>query len=84
LEEFIRVLRRLDPQPGNTGDFNVRIVPDLRVYLTGGKPIVEILQPGRCNLKINTFYLKYATREELKKYIHEKYQRAINLKKAIE
>ena len=84
LEEFIRVLRRLDPQPGNTGDFNVRIVPDLRVYLKGGKPIVEILQPGRFNLKINTFYLKYATREELKKYIHEKYQRAINLKKAIE
>ncbi|TCK05369.1 RNA polymerase factor sigma-54 [Phorcysia thermohydrogeniphila] len=84
LEEFLALLKRLDPQPGNLGDFNLRIVPDLRVYLKDENVIVEVLQPGRFNLKINTFYLKHATREELKKYIYEKYQRAINLKKAIE
>jgi RNA polymerase sigma-54 factor len=84
IDEFLTLLRRLDPQPGNLGDFNLRIVPDLRVYLKGDDVKVEVLQPRTFNLKINTFYLKYATREELKKYIYEKYQRAINLRKAIE
>jgi RNA polymerase sigma-54 factor len=84
LKEFLTLLKRLDPQPGNFGDFNVKIVPDLRVYLKDESVVVEVLQSVTFNLKINTFYLKHATREELKKYIYEKYQRAINLKKAIE
>jgi RNA polymerase sigma-54 factor len=84
LKEFLRLLRRLDPKPGNLGDFNVKIIPDLKVYLRGKSVIVEVLKPDWFKLKVNTFYLKHATTEELRKYIYEKYQRAINLKKAIE
>jgi len=84
LEDFLKLLRRLDPKPGNLGDHNLRIIPDLKVYLKEDKVIVEVSRPDLFKLKVNSFYLRYATTEELRKYIHEKYQRAINLKKAIE
>jgi RNA polymerase sigma-54 factor len=83
-EEFLCYLKRLDPEPGNTGDFNVKIVPDIRVSLSGEKIMVEIISPKTFALKINSGYLRYATTEEVKKYITEKYQRALNLKKAID
>ncbi|MEO2068178.1 MAG: RNA polymerase sigma-54 factor, partial [Desulfurobacteriaceae bacterium] len=33
MEEFLKVLQRLDPEPGNLGTFNVKLVPDLKVRL---------------------------------------------------
>ena len=33
VEEFLKVLQRLDPEPGNLGTFNVKVVPDLKVKL---------------------------------------------------
>ncbi|WP_457568234.1 RNA polymerase factor sigma-54 [Desulfurobacterium sp.] len=83
LEEFIRMLRHLDTQPGMEVE-TVRIVPDMVVYLEKGFPVVRILNAKVFNFKINSSYLKSADTEELRKYLTEKYQRAINLKKAIE
>ncbi len=83
-KEFLCYLKRLDPEPGNTGDFNVKVAPDIRIHLSGEKIMVEITSPKTFALRINSGYLRYATTEEVKKYITEKYQRALNLKKAID
>ncbi len=84
VEEFLCILRRLDPEPGNSGEDNVRIVPDVRVYLMGEDVRVEITSSPRFKLRVNTYYLKYATSEELRRFINEKYQRALNVMKALE
>ncbi|MEO2067936.1 MAG: RNA polymerase sigma-54 factor, partial [Desulfurobacteriaceae bacterium] len=46
--------------------------------------IVEAVNPKNFSIKINSYYLKYASNEELKKFIEENYKRALGLKKAIE
>ncbi|SMP02549.1 RNA polymerase, sigma 54 subunit, RpoN/SigL [Desulfurobacterium pacificum] len=84
LEEFLSFLRRLDAEPGNMGDFNPVISPDAKVYLLKGKVIVEITEPPTFKLRVNPFYLKYADNKELKKYVNEKYQRALFIYKAIQ
>ena len=84
LEEFLSLLRRLDAEPGNMGDFNPVISPDAKVYLLKGKVIVEIVEPPTFKLRVNPFYLKYADNKELKKYVNEKYQRALFIYKAIQ
>ncbi|SNR61762.1 RNA polymerase factor sigma-54 [Desulfurobacterium atlanticum] len=83
LEEFLSLLRHLDPQPGSDTE-TVRIVPDLFVGLRDGKPEVKVLKTKMFNFRLNTAYLKTADTKELKKYLMEKYQRALNLKKAID
>ncbi|OMH40813.1 RNA polymerase factor sigma-54 [Desulfurobacterium indicum] len=83
LEKFLAVLKHLDPQPGIEVE-TVRITPDLIVYLENGKPVVKILKTKTFNFRINSSYLRSADTEKLKKYLNEKYQRALNLKKAIE
>ncbi len=83
LEEFLGILKHLDPQPGMEVE-TVRITPDLIVYLENGKPVVKILKTKTFSFRINSSYLRSADTEKLKKYLNEKYQRALNLKKAIE
>jgi len=82
--EFLKVLRRLDPQPGNLGDFNTKVVPDIKVSLENERVVVSVTQPQWFKLRVNSYYLKYADQKELRRYINEKYQRAINLRKAVE
>jgi len=82
-EEFLSLLKHLDPQPGSESE-TVRIVPDLLVRLKNGKPEVKVLKTKTFNFRLNTAYLKTADTKELKRYLTEKYQRALNLKKAIE
>jgi len=84
VEEFLKVLQRLDPEPGNLGTFNVKVVPDLKVKLVEDKILVEVVNPKSFSVKVNSYYLKYATTEELKKFIEENYKTALGLKKAIE
>ncbi|ADY73265.1 RNA polymerase, sigma 54 subunit, RpoN [Desulfurobacterium thermolithotrophum DSM 11699] len=83
-QKFIECLKRLDPEPGNLGELNTIITPDLRVYLKNEQLVVKVLFFRQFNLRINNSYLRFATTGEIKKYISEKYQRALALKKAIE
>ncbi len=83
-EELLAYLRRCDTRPGEDGEFSVPVKPDARVWLENGEVKVEVVQPSWLNFRINSYYLKYASREELKKFIKEKYQRALWLKKAID
>ena len=83
VEQFISFLKHLDPNPGSDNEV-VKIVPDIVVILDGQYPSVKILKTKTFNFRINSTYLKSATTEELKRYLSEKYQRALNLKKAIE
>ena len=84
-EELLSYLRRCDTRPGEGGEFNTAVKPDARVWLDrDGTVRVEVLLPGFFNFRINSYYLKHASREELKKFIQEKYQRALWLKKAID
>ncbi|WP_297445306.1 RNA polymerase factor sigma-54 [Desulfurobacterium sp.] len=83
LDEFLNILKHLDPQPGMEAE-TVRITPDLIVYLEGDKPIVKILKTKTFSFRVNSSYLRSADTEKLKRYLTEKYQRALNLKKAIE
>ncbi len=83
-EELFSYLRHADLCPFDEGTDAVRIKPDLRVWLEGDKVKVEVLNPPWFNFKVNSYYLKHADREELKRYINEKYQRALYLKKAID
>ncbi len=83
-EELLAYLRRCDTRPGEDGEFSVPVKPDARVWLENGKVKVDVVQPSWLNFRINSYYLKHASREELKKFIKEKYQRALWLKKAID
>ncbi len=83
-EELLSYLRRCDTRPGEDGDFSVPVKPDARVWLENGEVRVEVVQPSWLNFRINSYYLKHASREELKKFIKEKYQRALWLKKAVD
>ncbi|WP_456397478.1 RNA polymerase factor sigma-54 [Desulfurobacterium sp.] len=83
LEEFLGILKHLDLQPGLEVE-TVRVIPDLIVYLENGKPVVKILKTKTFSFRINPSYLRSADTDKLKKYLNEKYQRALNLKKAIE
>ncbi len=83
-EELLAYLRRCDTRPGEDGEFSVPVKPDARVWLENGEVKVEVVQPSCLNFRINSYYLKHASREELKKFIKEKYQRALWLKKAID
>ena len=83
-EELLAYLRRCDTRPGEDGEFSVPVKPDARVWLENGEVKVEVVQPSWLNFRINSYYLKHASREELKKFIKEKYQRALWLKKAID
>ncbi len=87
-EEFntlVSYLRRCDTRPGEEGDFNASVKPDARVWLEKGDEVkVEVLSPSFFNFRINTYYIKHASREELKRFIQEKYQRALWLRRAID
>ncbi len=84
VEEFLSILRRLDPEPGNRGEENVRIVPDLRATLENDSVKVEVLSSPRFKLRVNPFYLKYVSSKELRRFINEKYQRALSIVKALQ
>lgn len=85
LEELLSYLRRCDTRPGEGGEFNTFVKPDVRVWLDReGELKIEVLQPSWFKFRINSYYLKHASREELKKFIYEKYQRALYLKKAVD
>ena len=84
-EELLSYLRRCDTRPGEGGELNVPVKPDARVWLdSSGNVQVEVLNSPVFNFRIDSYYLKHASREELKKFIREKYQRALWLKKAID
>ena len=84
-EELLSYLRRCDTRPGEGGELNTAVKPDAKVWLEeNGEVKVEVLLPKFFNFRINSYYLKHASREELKKFIREKYQRALWLKKAID
>lgn len=84
-QQLISYLKRCDTRPAESGEMNTTIRPDARVWLNKkGEVEVKILNPINFNFRINSYYLKYASREELRKFIQEKYQRAIWLRKAIE
>lgn len=84
-EELLSYLKRCDTRPGEGGEFNTAVKPDAKVWLSRDGDIrVEVLLPKYFNFRINSYYLKHAAREELKKFIKEKYQRALWLKKAID
>ena len=84
-EELLSYLKRCDTRPGEGGEFNAAVKPDVKVRLNGkGELEVEVLSPGAFNIRINSYYLKYASREELKRFVQEKYQRALHLKKALD
>ena len=82
--ELLSYLRHVDLSPFEDGFGAVKVKPDIRVWLEGGEVKVEVLTPPWFNFKVNSHYLKHADREELRKFINEKYQRALYLKKAIE
>jgi len=84
VEELLSLLRHVDLSPLEEGYGAVRVKPDLKVWLEGEEVKVEVPLPRWFNFKINSHYLKYATGEELRKYINEKYQRALYLKRAVE
>ena len=84
LEEFLSYLKRVDLLPFEDGFGVVRIKPDIRVWLEGDEVKVEVLTPKSFEFRVNSYYLKYAEREELRRYLNEKYQRALYLKRAIE
>jgi len=84
LEELLFYIRRVDLSPFDDGLDSVRIKPDLKVWLEGDELKVSVLTPSWLNFRINSYYLKHAGSEELRKYINEKYQRALYLKRAIE
>ena len=84
VEELFSLLRHVDLSPLEEGYGAVRVKPDVKVWLEGEEIKVEALIPQWLNFKINSYYLKHASGEELRKYINEKYQRALYLKKAIE
>ncbi|WP_457680140.1 RNA polymerase factor sigma-54 [Thermovibrio sp.] len=83
-EELSSYLSRIDLFPFDEGFDAVPVKPDLKVWLERGEVKVEVLKPSYFNFKINSFYLKHASREELKRFVNEKYRRALYLKKAIE
>ena len=83
VEVFLALLKRLDPEPGNLGEPAVRIVPDAKVWLDGEEVKVEVRELPSFKLRINSFYLKFSEGEKLRRFVLEKYQRAINLLKAI-
>ncbi len=84
LKVFLSLLKRLDAEPGNVGDFNPVVFPDAKVYILKDKVVVEVAEPPAFNLRVNPFYLKYADGKELRKYITEKYQRALFIYKALQ
>jgi RNA polymerase sigma-54 factor len=84
LEEFLKALKLLNPEPGNIESTTVKIVPDITVHIKGGRVKVEITELSSFKFRVNNSYLKYADTKELKNYLVTKYQRAMNLKKAIE
>jgi len=84
VKELLSLLRHVDLSPLDEGFGAVRVKPDVKVWLKGERVEVKVFLPEWLNFKINSYYLKHATREELKKYINEKYQRALYLKKALE
>ncbi len=82
--EFLRLLKLLNPEPGNLENKAIKIVPDLNVYLENKKVKVEVAETAPFKFKINSSYLKHASTRELKQFLAAKYQRAMNLKRAIE
>jgi len=85
LKCLLSLLRRVDLSPLSPALPPVPIKPDLKVYLDQkGEPVVEVNSPSWFKFKVNSYYLKHASRGELRRYITEKYQRALYLKKAIE
>jgi len=83
VEEFLSLLKRVELYPLKE-TVAVRVKPDLKVWLEKGEVKVEVKMPNWLKFNINKHYLQHATREELRKYIKEKYQRALFLKRAIE
>ena len=83
-EEFLSYLKRCDLRPFEDGELSVRVFPEAKVFLESGRVKVEVFSPKKFKFRINTHYLRYATSEELKRYIRENYQRALSLKRAIE
>jgi len=84
LEEFLKAIRLLNPEPGNVESRAVMVVPDVEVFLEDGELRVKLNVPEQFRFRVRNDYLRYATTQELKKFLTEKYQRAINLKRAIE
>ena len=82
--KFLYFLKRLDPRPGAPSATPLRVVPDLKVKLQGGKVVVEVPTPKLFRFSINSEYLKLMDSPDLKKFIKEKYQRALSLRKALE
>ncbi len=83
LEKFLSLLKRVELYPLKE-ILPVRVKPDLKVWLESGDVKVEVKTPKWLKFKTNNYYLQHATRQELRKYINEKYKRALYLKKAIE
>ncbi len=83
VDKFLSLLKRIELYPLKEV-LPVRVKPDLKVWLEGGEVKVEVKTPSWLKFKINKYYLQYSTRQELRKYINEKYRRALYLKKAVE
>jgi len=83
-QSFLSLLKRCDPSPGKGIFQRVPVKPEGRVWLDGGNVKVEMYQHVKFNFTLNTRYLRYASSDELKKYLREKYQRVLWLKKSLE
>jgi len=83
-EEFLSLLRRLDPAPGRDLGAVIPVKPDLKVWLEGEEVKVEAPQVELFNFKVNSKYLRLVKEEEARRFVREKYQRALFLKRALE
>ncbi len=83
-EEFLSYFRRCDLRPFDSASLNAPVRPEAKVWLEKGEVKLKIFELKKFNFKINNFYLKHAGNKELRKFILEKYQRALSLKRAIE
>jgi RNA polymerase sigma-54 factor len=84
VEKLFSLLRHVDLSPLEEGHSGVRVKPDAAVWLEGEEVKVEVPLPKWLKFKINSHYLKHAEGEELRRYINEKYQRALYLKRAVD
>ncbi|SMO34984.1 RNA polymerase sigma-54 factor [Balnearium lithotrophicum] len=83
-ENFLSYFRRCDIRPFDSAVLNTPVRPEARVWLEKGEVKLEVFSFRNFNFRINKFYLKHASNKELRKFILEKYQRALSLKRAIE
>ncbi|ADU96438.1 RNA polymerase, sigma 54 subunit, RpoN [Thermovibrio ammonificans HB-1] len=84
LKEFKELLKRVDPSPGAELDAAVKVEPDVKVWLEEGSVKVWVPEVRLSSFRINPAYLRLADEQEVKKFVREKYQRALYLKKALE